>query len=316
LRVAIVLVLVGGQSAIAPDDGGVDVAHDARVCPQPTELAEGWPIAIAVDATDVYWLQSEPYELVRTPKTGGTNTLLATDVSAFTLDADTVIYGGVSFEGGISNQILTLPKAGGSPTVIVTTTAAVEQLFADATTIYFVIDGAVNAVAKTGGTPQPITSGPYASSLVGVDDTSAYWISSETTSATIWSTPKGGGPSVQLAQRGVIMRAVLDSGAIYFTTDARDLEKLVIATSAITVLATGLGTYGGEALAVQSGTAFVNEQDMGQYPAIILAAPANGGVVDTCAGGSMAVTSIAADEATLYWSLVYEGFGQVLSKPR
>lgn len=266
-----------------------------------------------VDATDVYWFEAEPAELHRTPKTGGSDTLLATNVDAFTLDSDVIYHAAFAIDGGAA-EILALPKAGG-PSSVVTTMSVGHQLTVDGATLYFVGDGAVNAVPKIGGTPQPITSNaPKVSLLVGVDATSVYWISTDgISSATIWSTPKTGGPSAQLAQTGVIMRAVLDSGAIYFTTDARDVEKLVIATSERSVLVTGLGTYGGENLAVHSGT--VDQQE--HYPAIILAVPTNGGAaVDTCAGGFMNVAEIAADDTTLYWGLNYEAVGQILSKPR
>jgi hypothetical protein len=124
---------------------------------------------------------------------------------------------------------------------------------------------------------------------------------------------------VQLAQVGSsIGPAVLDAGAIYFTANGA-LEKLVLATSAITVLVSGgLGAYGGKSLAVHAGTAYIDQQDMGQYPAIILAVPTDGGgaAVDTCAGGFMSVAAIVADDTTLYWGLIYEADGTILSKPR
>ncbi len=293
-------------------------ASDARVCStQPTSIASGTPShTIAVDDTDVYWIDTRDAlnVLERTPKAGGATSDVATDVLAFAIDTNAIYYGVTSYDdGGFDSAIYSLPKADGGAPNLVTSNAGGIDFALDDTTIYFASAGSIQSIPKSGGTPQAIASG----ALVGVDDASVYSISSTTSTATIWATPKTGGTSVQLAQvQALVNRAALDGGDIYFTDSNGELAKLTIATSTVTTLASGLGTLGGE-LSVRSGLVFVSQQDIGHYPAIILAVPTDGGPArDTCGGGSLGVSGIAADDTAIYWGLLYEATGQLMKIPR
>ena len=310
-----VLCACGATPAVQPSDAGADV-HDARACStQPSTIAQGSPSPrIAVDDTDVYWVDygaTQSYGLERTPKTGGQTFELATNVMAFAVDANAVYYCTFTFaDGGTTSTLYALAKTDGGAATVLTPSCTGVGVAVDATNVYFV-DGAIKSVPKSGGAAQVIAS---AHGLVGVDDASVYWIDG----TTIGSTAKIGGASVQLLQtQAAIRSAVLDAGDIYFTTDNRDLTKLTIATTTVTTLASALGQSGGFNLAVRSGFVFVDQQDIGQYPAVILAVPTSGGAAqDTCAGGSMSISGLAVDDTAIYWGLIYEASGQVLRMPR
>lgn len=189
-----------------------------------------------------------------------------------------------------------------------------QSLVADDTTLYFVgaYKGPIFALPKTGGTPtfvsDPSSDGVY---LFGVDATSLYWHSGTTLS----STPKIGGVSEQLVQREDGVDGVaLDADNIYFGTFSHEIVKLSKATHATVTLASGLATHGGGHIVVQAKTLFF---DQGQYPARIFSVPIDGGAVqDTCASGTGAIASIAVDDTTIYWGVIAEATGPIMSIPR
>ncbi|HSQ68291.1 MAG TPA: hypothetical protein VLM85_34015 [Polyangiaceae bacterium] len=276
---------------------------------------------LAMDDTDVYWLDitNQP-TLQRTPRTGGATATLATLVNSFTVDTDDVYYDAVEAnDAGFASTLYALPKAGGPPVPIAGVGAS--SMVVDTTTLYFLGSpaGAILGVPKTGGAPVTLTSGtPHAGRLIGVDATAVYWISGAAPLTTIWATPKMGGTSSPIAQVAADIRAAaLDADNLYFTTSNQDLVKLSKASSTLTTLTSGLGENGGDNLAVTSGVVYVNQQALGQYPAVILAVPTDGSAAQTtCAGGSMGVSGIAVDATTIVWGLTYEANGTLLSLPR
>lgn len=302
-----------GQSRTGPD---------ASACGQATAISnDGTPTEIVLDDTFVYWIDTTgPTQsaLARTPKAGGqTDSLAGSEVSEVAVDVDNIYYMAAALvDGGYVSTIYSLPKAGGAPNALATGRFTAINIAVDDTSVYFASQGSIMSVAKTGGTPLQLntTSQPEVPlGIAGVDDTTVYWWSG----SFIWATLKVGGANTQLTQgQSVVGPAVLDGADIYFRTLAGDITDLSLATMTTTTLASNRSSG---LLAVRSGTVFFNDKSTSPStgPDKIYTVPTDGGAVQaTCASTSMFVTSLAVDDATIYWGTNVDTIGSLMKIAR
>lgn len=127
----------------------------------------GW--TLLADASALYWTDAGAGGILTMPKAGGTPRMLAPrafGVHAFVQDAERLYW----VDG--SGQIFSLPKIGGSPTLL----ARAPGLFvfaAEGSNLYWT-DGAVYAMAKTGGVPRVLASTHVFGTVLAVDATGVY----------------------------------------------------------------------------------------------------------------------------------------------
>jgi hypothetical protein len=139
------------------------------------------PSAIAVDADRVYYSYS--YDLYTTPLTGGSRTLID---SASTTVVDIALDAGVVFVAAGGIRAISINE-GTAETLV---TASVQRLVVDADNVYFFSGSSLGKVPRSGGdvTVLAIDSSPRD---LAVDDTNVYWTSSGTTATgVVMTVPK------------------------------------------------------------------------------------------------------------------------------
>ncbi|KYF66934.1 hypothetical protein BE11_01430 [Sorangium cellulosum] len=191
---------------------------------QPVVLAEaaGNPLAIAVDATHVYWTHEDTGEIMRAPIAGGAPVLVAESCPTAGLAVSaTGVYWTCSPSTGVEHAVPTgvysAPLGGGTPALL--STAGLEDpvgLALDATSIYVGDNYAVMKLPIHGGAAQELARGS-GSRRVRVDETHVYWTNADASS--IRKAPIAGGASVALATGYFESHEVaLDATHVYWTT--------------------------------------------------------------------------------------------------
>ena len=165
--------------------------------------------ALAVDATSVYWLawQGSPGNggvVMSAPKgRGGSPVTLAVtndQLNSLAVD-DTQVYWSSSTLSGatgpiVSTAVRSLPKTGGMPSTLASTSTQSEDIMViavDSANVYWVLNQAVMSIPKQGGAVATLASGGAVGSYVdaiAVDGASVYWA---TGMSNLLSVPKGGG---------------------------------------------------------------------------------------------------------------------------
>ena len=178
--------------SVSPGGGdepqGLVVACPKTGCnPSYTTIATGqtnvW--GIATDGESVLWTnQGAPGAVMKAPVTGGPATTLVAEGSAddIAIVGNRVIYTG--FVTGGSGLLMSVPLAGGAPTVLFTPTNgnSVEGLAVDAANVYFTTtDGLVAQMPLAGGPLVTLATG-QGNGIMGitVDAQDVYWAAWET----------------------------------------------------------------------------------------------------------------------------------------
>ena len=169
-------------------------------------VAEGQPgPAIAVDATNVYWLDLSANALMKTPVTGGVLTTLASAPNpaavAIAIDASNAYW---ADDIGVGSTILKVPIAGGETTTVASGFFPA-LLAVDATSVYWtdIHLGTVLKAPVGGGTVTTLAdSQPGIVNGIAVDGTSVYWTNAQPHAA------DGGA----VMDGGVVMKVPIDGG--------------------------------------------------------------------------------------------------------
>ncbi|MGK3991440.1 hypothetical protein WME99_50795 [Sorangium sp. So ce136] len=211
----------GGGAASASTSSGGGCADAA--C-QPVVLAEaaGNPLAIAVDATHVYWTQEDTGEIMRAPIAGGAPVILVESCPTSGLAVSAAgIYWTCSPDAGVEHDVPTgvysAPLGGGTPVLL--STAGLEDpvgLALDATSIYVGDNYGVMKLPIQGGAAEELALGS-GSRRVKVDGTHVYWTDADASS--VRKVPIAGGASMALATGYFESHeVVLDATHVYWTT--------------------------------------------------------------------------------------------------
>jgi hypothetical protein len=140
----------------------------------------GMFIAILIDETNIYWSGYVQPEngIFRAPKSGGSTTMLAPidlALNVMAMDQDNIYWLGTN-----SNEISSVPKSGGMPTVLLP-------------------DG-----------------GPFILDSIAVDQENLYWKVPSDYNSTFWKIPKKGGKPEQLLAPGESTPFVIDEERLYW----------------------------------------------------------------------------------------------------
>ncbi len=246
IRLAVVAMLstaalIGGNAC-----GGSHAASGAAVensnvdarCPVttattsgPTALASGQdlPGGIAVDATNVYWVNygsgsAGPVQgpvldgqVMKCAKAGcGRNpTALASGLAhptSIAVDATSVYW------TDVNGALMKVRSGGGTPTTLATAQSAA-ALAVDASNVYWANgDGTVMKVPTDGGNPTALASGQNNPAGIAVDAHSVYW--SNYGDGTVMKVPiEGGTPTTLASGQSSPLAIAIDSTNVYFTND-------------------------------------------------------------------------------------------------
>ncbi len=191
----------------------------------PVALASGQaaPVEMAIDETNIYWLNIAGTKGVMTvPIAGGTPVQVAPASSPFGLAVDgTTVY----FTDG--DTIFGVPRGGGTPVSLATNQNFPFELAVDATTLYWSSArgaGAISSMPKTGGTPTTLASST-GMTRIAIDATTLYF------------TAQNGAPNA-----GIVASIPLSGGApTTLVTAQANPEGIVVDAKSLYWVDTGLG---------------------------------------------------------------------------
>ncbi len=208
----VTLAMPVGARGLALDDAFVYWASDAGIgrvpkaggAPQMLGAATGYPWFIAVDDTTAYWTDHMGGHVMAAPKDGSVPPVAIVTGLQITfglaLSSDHVF-----FTDNAAEELLSVPKTGGQPTVMVAGTQAPWAIAVDATTAYWTEAcgpdcGAVRSIPQNGGAPATVAEMLDSPGSVVVHGGSLYFADfGETGSGAILRVRKEGGAPVTLA---------------------------------------------------------------------------------------------------------------------
>ena len=272
--------------------------------------------ALAVDATNVYWVESQSGTggtltgtmfAKKVGLNGGTPTTLASDtgpnyVSTWSIAVDSsAVYWTES--DALQERVEKVGLNGGPATILDNTGSLF--LTADASNIYYTNQQAMHTstiekMAKGGGGAAPIASGLTDPYNIVVNATDAYWVDDYDNSGTIYTVPLSGGtaafvvivPSISNCGQSL----AVDASNLYWVDNlAGTVNKRDLASGTNTVLASGQSLPC--TIAVDASNVYWSNTAAGLYKVGI-----GGGAVTTILPSPDAATYLALDSTYLYWT--------------
>lgn len=248
----------GVVACVAGDDGGsralVRVGEGGRTVTLATAVRVE---EMALDRARVYWVGADG--VLSIARTGGpVEALAARDWSLLAADSDASRWG-IALDGG---------------------------------DVYFSIDDAVGLVAKEGGEARRLDGAPGAM-LVGVDADDVWWLEKvleddDSTTQTLWATPKRGGASRSvLAGLSRVLSVVVADGGVFLLreTDRPGHGEIARADKRgreIAAVVTDIALYSPHALCAQGGSLYWLDYPDGLHgPTLVRTAPDRGGDATT-----------------------------------
>jgi hypothetical protein len=305
--------------------------------PSPSALANAtkWPVALAADASSLYWLDVDG-SVWKVAKAGGTATPLASalhplasgevpylDGFSLAVDAEAVWFTTFEPDGALrAGQVWKLPH-GGTPQLLASWPGEPAYLAVDADGVYVAhnpysdLPGQLQRVARDGsGTPTLLATGLVWPHAVASDATNVYFLARGVNpgaagNGTLGAVPKAGGDAKTLLGGLRTPQAMqLADGLLYVLDDGSHLQagsqslynsdgtiaQLDVATGAAHQVVTGIASRPA-ALAVQGGAVFFLDSGVWQ-------AARNGADWDVVALSSQlgtGQTGLVADADAVYW---------------
>ena len=291
-------------------DGSLyDAGHDAEL-PRPSSCIGTWtgercvlllasgqssPASIAVDDTDVYWLNAgtEPVRYIdgtvmKTSKNGGEIVTLATGQAfpgSIALD-ETSVYWSVYDPTNVA-ALVKMPKAGGTPTTIVSGQLDVAGVVVSAGSAYFT-DNGVMKVPVDGGAPATLTGTDYNLHGLAANDAGVFF-TDELVGAVLRVGLDGGATTTLASDAGLLSDIAVDAVHAYWLTVVGDAGAIVRAPllggrgrgPSVT-----LATTSGSPFALAVGTEGIYWQNGGAPTGVaLMKVPKDGGPVTTLATG-------------------------------
>jgi hypothetical protein len=241
---------------------------------------QSYPTAIAVDATNVYWVNYTGGQVMKAPKSGGNATTLASAEYSYpvgiAVDANNVYWTCASGDVGSVSMI---PLAGGTPTVLTSSESTSYGIAVSNGYVYWAnletdsadMSGNVVQAPTVGGADVILAANQSAPADVAANATNVYWVNA----------PNAVG-EYSIAPGGTVMAVSVMGGAAVTIATVEDTNPLIMAID-------GANVYWGT-------------RDNGWDPVGIIAmAPLAGGPVVTLATGQASPASIVSDGSTVYW---------------
>ena len=185
-----------------------------------TTLHEGgYPGALAVDETSVYWTDRELGQIMSVPLGGGDATVLAqgqgTELSFLAIDGDSVYWTTGASLGGASGTVAKISKAGGEVVILASEQGAPAGLALSGRTLVWANqgDGRVRSISTDGGAIFDIrrTTAPRA---VAISGDTVYF--TDMMEGRVYAVPLSGGEATLLAGGQAIPWSIAAQGSTVF----------------------------------------------------------------------------------------------------
>jgi len=218
-------VLAAG-GATTPSPASAEETKPPPKAPVVLASNQSYPTCVAADDARVYWANWKGGDIASVAIEGGAVTQLVTGMHPhhLRLDGNNVYFtssdpGRPVDDTSKSATVVSVPKAGGKPTVLVSGLVDADAIAIDATTVYYGDDatGTVAKVPIAGGTPTVLAQGIPQLGDIDVDATHVYWIGGGDLGvpATISRVDKNGGTPSVVFQGGFLEMGIGADG-IYF----------------------------------------------------------------------------------------------------
>jgi len=263
--------------------------------------------ALAVDATNLYWINSSG-SVVKAGISGGSPvTLIASQdgPQGIALDAANVYW--TTSDG----NLVSIPKSGGSLITIASGQSGILGLAVQGANAYwgasdgtsYAILTARTASAGAGAPPTEVSSqlGGAQPVAIAVDASNVYW----TTKSGLFSAPLGGPPDGGSAPQSLggvggngVSALAIDTSTAYwgsFASGSGTVQKVALAGGGTTQLASG--QFGPNGIATDGANVYWTTQ-----AGLVLKLPVAGGTPTTLASVSNGGTGIVVDATTVYWA--------------
>jgi sugar lactone lactonase YvrE len=174
------------------------------------------PTRLALDATDIYFVDFNGGSIRRMPKSGGTPVVLATGQAANRIAIDAT---DVYWTDATKKMVMKVPKAGGNAVTLATLSGAPLGIGVDANNVYVCdqsVNGHIQSIPKGGGTSTAIAAVPWPEELV--IHSGYVYVTEVTNNGELVRVPVGGGATETLdtnLSNGDGITA--DSTSVYFT---------------------------------------------------------------------------------------------------
>lgn len=260
------------------------------------------PQGIAVDDTNVYWIEYGSGTVKKIAKGGGPVGTLASGLfspSGLALDNSFVYF--AENVGSPASNIKKVSKGGGAVTTLVSGQPSTSKVAVDRTSVYWTDfnSGAVRKVGINGGTVSTLATASSFASGIAVDGTSVYWTEFNNPGP-VRKVSLNGGTVTELATSSNTPGLATDGNYVYWTefvfTGNGKVNKISVNGGTVTSLAAGLNSPWD--VAVDGNNAYwVEYNTNGAIKQVAL----NGGAVTTLASSLNNPVGIAIDSTTVYW---------------
>jgi hypothetical protein len=222
------------------------------------------PLSVVADDANVYWttmesrddagVQIQGAQILRTPRAGGTTTVLlsgANITAALAIDAQNLYWGAGATAGATGGVVMAMPLAGGTPTTLATASTGqnVDAVAADGEAVYWATHMYSQANVPSGTLSKVTLATRVVSTLaatelpaaVTVGPSGVYW----TDNGRVLTVGLDGGPVTTIAtsDTGTTGPVAIDAASVYWS-DAANIWKAPLGGGAPTVLAPLRQGYG------------------------------------------------------------------------
>jgi hypothetical protein len=315
-----------------PADGSdtIDAGFPGRV---PTTLASMQePVAMAVDAENVYWTNSDFGDLTvrKVPIAGGPATILASYQHAGPIAVDSTSVYFASFVPGSpggakgTSALRKVPLGGGATVTLASEPGCAFAIAVDATNLYWLDDtdcagvqGTIKKLPLNGGAVTTLASSQAFPSHIAVDATNVYWTSccpysppgAACQDGGVMKVPIAGGTPTTLVAGGEAWGIAVDATSLYWEYlpakgTAVEIQKMPISGGPVVTLSSCADTCFG--LAINASN--VTWVDATSSDATLKTVPIAGGVVRSLAPVGDFLGALAVDSTNVYW-----GYGGICS---
>jgi hypothetical protein len=290
---AILLSVDGGQTFVA-----TFTITQAETPPPPGTLATGlsYPVSVAVDDNHAYWTEASGKVLKRVSKSGGGETVLATNLYAF---GQMVLDGNYLYYLDSGTKVQKLSTSGGTPPTLATGSSFYDAITVRDNVVYWGASGVIYSVPTGGGSVTAVATSSQDIASIRVTNNAVFW-SQTLYPGTVFVQPLSGGPRVTLPSGWNVEPGLAIQGNFVYSAGAESIYRVPTNRGSVQALATNLNDAYDLALDgtniywVEAGNANGTNGSVRQMPL-------NAGPIITLGTNLAQPVAITIDSTNVYW---------------